>query len=187
MSIVLRQARVSDAPALLAIYAPYVEETAISFEYQVPSLAEFEGRILHITAKHPYLVAEENGRILGYAYASVYHGRAAYGWCVETSIYVDRALRGKGIGRLLHDGLERILKNMGVQVMFACIAVPFETENQHVSNASRHFHEKMGYETVAVFNACGYKFNTWVSTVWMEKRLAPPGTPPTAVTLPEYK
>lgn len=91
----IRQAKTSDAAALVAIYAPYVEETAITFEYFVPSVEEFETRILKTLEKFPYLVAEENGEVLGYAYASTYYGRAAYDWTVELSVYVSKESRGK--------------------------------------------------------------------------------------------
>lgn len=86
-------------------YAPYVRETAITFEYEVPSEAEFRDRIAHTLQKYPYLVAEQAGKLLGYSYAGPFHGRAAYDWAVETSIYIDGNCRKMGLGRLLHDAL----------------------------------------------------------------------------------
>ena len=95
----IRMAGLEDAAALLAIYAPYVRETAITFEYDVPSEKEFAGRIAHTLEKFPYLVAENDGEIVGYAYAGAFHPRAAYQWCAEMSVYVKRDARRMGVGR----------------------------------------------------------------------------------------
>lgn len=115
----------SDAAELLSIYAPYVENTAITFEYTVPSLNEFQSRIRNITAILPYIKAEdEDGRILGYAYAGRFHPRKAYDWSVETTVYVRENCRGKGIGQALYKDLECRLKRMGILNLNACIAVP---------------------------------------------------------------
>ena len=108
--IIIRTASAADAPALLKIYRPYVENTAITFEYDVPSTEEFASRIQHTLRKYPYLVAEEKGTLLGYAYAGPFHERPAYDWAVETSIYVDQSLKHRGIGRRLHDALETALR-----------------------------------------------------------------------------
>ena len=121
-NIHIRTASPDDAAALLAIYAPYVRETAITFEYEVPSTEEFARRITHTLKKYPYLVAEKDHTILGYAYAGPFHERAAYDWAVETSIYVDQNLKHSGIGGLLHDALENALKKQGILNMNACIA-----------------------------------------------------------------
>ena len=101
----IREARPADAPHLLEIYAPYVEKTAISFEYDVPALEEFEGRISRILCKYPYLVAEKEGRIAGYAYATEFKGREAFRWTVETSVYVERSQRQGGIALPREDGI----------------------------------------------------------------------------------
>ena len=108
--ILLRTARPSDAARLVEIYAPYVTDTAITFEYEVPSVEEFRGRIEKTLEKYPYIVAEQNGRILGYAYASAFARRAAYNWSVELSIYLDMEIRRQGIGGRLYKALEEILK-----------------------------------------------------------------------------
>ena len=108
MSLSIRTACPEDAEALLEIYAPYVRETAVTFEYEVPSPEEFRGRIEHVLSRYPYLAAEEDGRIVGYAYLSAFHPRAAYGWCAEPSVYVEMERRGRGIGRRLYEELERI-------------------------------------------------------------------------------
>ncbi len=107
MSIQIRSAAPADAPALLAIYAPYVAHTAITFEYDVPAEAEFARRIAETLKRYPYLVAEEDGVPVGYAYAGKFHDRAAYDWSVETSIYVEQHRKRQGIGRQLHGALER--------------------------------------------------------------------------------
>lgn len=164
----IRVASVDDAEALLAIYAPYVVKTAITFEYEVPSLDEFRGRICHTLQKYPYLVAEENGKILGYAYVGPFHDRAAYDWAVETSIYVDENLRRSGVGGKLNRALEAVCKAMGILNMEACIGVP-EAEDEHLTRNSEEYHTHIGYRLVGEFYKCGYKFGRWYNMVWMEK------------------
>lgn len=161
-----------DASALLKIYSPYVLETAISFEYLVPSLEEFRERIRTISAKYPYLKAsDEQGRILGYAYAGTFKSRTAYDWAVETTIYVRRECRGMGVGRKLYESLEQSLKAMGICNLNACIAYT-PHEDPHLTNGSMFFHEKMGYRMVGTFHQCGYKFGSWYDMIWMEKLIA---------------
>ena len=151
----IRVASVDDAEALLAIYAPYVVKTAITFEYEVPSLDEFRGRICHTLQKYPYLVAEEKGKILGYAYVGPFHDRAAYDWAVETSIYVDENLRRSGVGGKLNRALEAVCKAMGILNMEACIGVP-EVEDEHLTRNSEEYHTHIGYRLVGEFYKCGY-------------------------------
>lgn len=124
----------NDAAALIAIYAPYVEKTAITFEYDVPSVEEFSGRIEKTLERYPYLLAEEEGVILGYAYASTYYGREAYNWAIELSVYVADENCGRGIGKQLYDKLEEILEQQGFVHFLACIALP--------NGASISFHKK---------------------------------------------
>ena len=164
----IRVASVDDAEALLAIYAPYVVKTAITFEYEVPSLDEFRGRICHTLQKYPYLVAEEKGKILGYAYVGPFHVRAAYDWAVETSIYVDENLRRSGVGGKLNRALEAVCKAMGILNMEACIGVP-EVEDEHLTRNSEEYHTHIGYRLVGEFYKCGYKFGRWYNMIWMEK------------------
>ena len=133
--MIIRTASEADAPALLEIYAPYVERTAITFEYEVPSVDEFASRIRNTLQKYPYLVAEKGGRILGYAYAGPFHDRPAYDWSVETSIYVDTSLKHMGIGRKLHDALEQALQEQGILNMNACIAYP-STEDEYLNKTA---------------------------------------------------
>jgi phosphinothricin acetyltransferase len=166
--ITIRTATVQDAKKLLEIYAPYVEHTAITFEYEVPTVDEFRRRIENVLRKYPYLVAEKDGELLGYAYAGPFKERAAYDWAVETSIYVREDLKRKGIGSLLYNALEDALKKQGILNVNACIAYT-ENENDYLTNDSVRYHEKFGYKTVAHFHKCGYKNNTWYDMVWMEK------------------
>ncbi len=175
--ICIRTATMADVPAMLNIYAPYVRETAISFEYEVPSLQEFEGRLGRTLARYPWLAAERNGEILGYAYASAFHPRKAYEWCAEASIYIAQNARGLGLGSALYARLEHLLKRQGVLLLYACIARPPQ-EDEHLTFASIRFHTRMGFRTVGEFPRCGFKFNRWYDMVWMEKRLAEPADPP---------
>ncbi|MGM9713169.1 MAG: GNAT family N-acetyltransferase [Prevotella sp.] len=166
----IRPATEADAASLLSIYAPYVERTAITFEYDVPTIDEFRERITHTLKQYPYLVAERHGRILGYAYAGMFKEREAYRHCVETSIYVAQEAQGQGIGRRLLRRLEEELGERGFININACIAW-VETPNGHLSHQSAIFHEKMGYRRVAHFHRCGYKFGEWYDMIWMEKLL----------------
>ena len=164
----IRVATVEDAQQILQIYAPYIEKTAITFEYEVPALEEFRGRIQHTLKKYPYLVAEEAGEILGYAYTGPFKERAAYDWAVETTIYVKEDKKQRGIGKLLYQALEEISKAQNILNMNACIAYP-ENEDEHLTKNSVQFHEHLGYQMVGTFHQCGYKFETWYHMVWMEK------------------
>ena len=169
--ITIRNATLADAPRILEIYAYYVEHTVITFEYDVPSLAEFEGRMRDIMQKYPYLVIERDGRIEGYAYAHAFVGRAAYDWAVETSIYVDETLRHSGVGGRLNRALEAVCGAMGILNMEACIGVP-QVEDEHLTRNSEEYHAHIGYRLVGEFDKCGYKFGRWYNMVWMEKMLS---------------
>ncbi len=173
--MIIRQARIDDAAALLRIYAPYVEKTAITFEYDVPTEENFAGRMEQVMEKYPYLVAERDGEILGYAYASAFHPRAAYGWCAETSIYVDMEKRSAGAGGALYRKLEEALKEQGILNLNACIAYA-DPEDEYLSNDSVSFHDHFGYSMVGRFHKCGWKFGKWYDMVWMEKMLGEHGT-----------
>lgn len=169
-NVVIRVAAVEDAEKLLQIYAPYVINTAITFEYEVPTVQEFRKRICHVLKRYPYLVAEKNGELLGFAYASAFHERAAYDWAVETSIYICMNKRKMGIGRKLHDCLEKLLKEQGILNLNACIAYP-RSEDEYLTKNSVEFHSHLGYRLVGEFYQCGYKFNRWYNMVWMEKQI----------------
>lgn len=161
-----------DAPALQRIYAPYVNETAVTFEYDAPDAAEFARRIENTLREYPYLAAVEDGRIVGYAYAGSFHSRAAYKHCAEVSVYVDREHRGKGIGSLLYSELERRLVRQNVYLLCACITSTERKDDAHLTDASIRFHHKKGYVLVGKHELCGYKFGKWYSVVWMEKLIA---------------
>lgn len=169
----IRLATEADLPRILEIYAPYIETTAISFEYTVPTLEEFTQRFQKITANFPWLVWEEDGTVLGYAYGSLPFERAAYQWSAEASIYLCPEAKGRGIGKSLYAALEEILKRQGYRKVYAIIT----TANE----ASVAFHKAVGYRHTATFPDCGYKFGQWYGTVWLEKDLntwpAPPKSP----------
>lgn len=173
-TVIIRAARREDAQELLRIYAPYVEKTAITFEYEIPTAKEFEERMARVMEKYPYLVAEKEGQILGYAYASAFHARAAYGWCAESSIYVDMNARGEGTGGLLYRRLEDALSAQGILNVNACIAFA-NPEDEYLTNASVSFHSHFGYRMVGRFEKCGWKFGRWYDMVWMEKMLGEHG------------
>ena len=159
----IRFATEADIPAILDIYAPYILNTAISFEYSVPTLEEFTERFRGITARFPWLVGEENGSILGYAYASLPFGRAAYRWVAASSIYLSSDAHRKGIGKKLYAALEAVLTALGYRKIYAIIT----SDNP----GSLIFHEKMGFRFLAEFSDCGIKFSKLYSVVWMEKDL----------------
>lgn len=169
-NVKIRSVSISDAKELLEIYAPYVIDTAITFEYEVPLLEEFEKRIIKIQEKYPYLVAEADGEIIGYAYATSFHPRAAYGWCAEMAIYLQKDKRQLGIGTKLYEALEARLKEMGILNLYACIGYA-PVEDEYLTNASVIFHEKLGYKINGHFTKCGYKFGRWYDMVWMEKMI----------------
>ena len=159
----IRIATETDVPAILSIYAPYIMDTTITFEYEVPTESEFLTRFRAITARYPWLVWEEDGRILGYAHGSAPFERAAFRWCCEASVYLRPEARGRGIGQKLYTTLETCLAAQGHRLCYAIIT----SENE----ASLAFHRKMGYTFTAELPGCGYKFGRWLGVIWMEKRL----------------
>ena len=170
MDIIIRDAKVTDAKAIQTIYTPYVEKTAITFEYNVPTEEEFCRRIETVQQKYPWIVAEINGQVVGYAYASAFKPRDAYQWTIETSIYVDSNKKRSGIGRQLHEALEQRLKMQGILNMNACISF-IDPEDEYLTLDSVRFHERLGYHKVAHFHQCGKKFNRWYDMIWMEKMI----------------
>lgn len=181
MDFEIRPATADDAEAMLAIYIPYVEETAITFEIEAPTPADFHARVERTTAKYPWLVAEDAQGIIGYAYAGPFKGRAAYDWSVETSIYLRRDIRGRGIGRALYVALEDALARMGIRNLNACIACTEREDDPYLTNGSVRFHQKLGYSTVGVFHDCGFKLGRWYSMLWMEKMVGPHDAAPDPV------
>lgn len=168
--IKLRNANINDAERLLEIYSYYVINTAITFEYDVPSLSEFQNRMRRIMEKYPYLVIEKDGKIQGYAYAGPFVGRAAYDWSCETTIYLDHNARKCGLGRKIYEALGSALKEMGILNLYACIGYP-EIEDEYLTKNSAQFHEHLGFAKVGEFHKCGYKFGRWYNMIWMEKTI----------------
>lgn len=164
----IRTVNENDAQELLNIYSPYVNNTAITFEYDVPSIVEFKKRINMTLNKYPYIAIIKEDKIVGYAYASMFHEREAYSHCVETSIYIKNEFRGQGFGKAIYLALEDILKKQNVFNLNACIAYA-PTEDEYLTNDSEKFHKHLGYKTVGRFTRCGYKFNRWYDMIWMEK------------------
>ena len=168
--ICIRTAKLEDAKRLVEIYTPYVEETAITFEYDVPSVKEFERRIEEVLCRYPYIVAERKGKIVGYAYVHAFYVRSAYDWSVETSVYVDRKERKSGVGRVLYQAIEEICKEMGILNLNACIAMP-RGKDLYLDESSAKFHQKLGFSLVGRFHNSGYKFEHWYDMIWMEKMI----------------
>ena len=166
-----RIATQADVPAMLNIYAPYVRETAYSFEYEVPTLDNFAGRLTRIGAAFPWLVCEEiaSGEILGYAYAAPAFERAAYMWDADLSVYLAPRAHRHGIGRAFYALLEDILGQQGYHNIYALVSSANET--------SCAFHRALGYDLMCVMPATGFKFGTWHDMYWFHKRLCPPETP----------
>ena len=180
MEVRISVASPDDAAELLKIYAPYVRDTAISFEYDAPSLEQFRRRIENTLEKYPYIKAACDGEILGYAYASAFKARPAYDWCVETSIYVRRDVRRGGIGRRLYESLETALRLQNILNANACITYT-EHDCEYLTKNSMLFHEKLGYRLVGRFTECGYKFGRWFDMIWMEKHIGEHAPAPSPV------
>lgn len=158
----IRFATKADVPQMLAIYSPYILNTAYTFEYTVPTVEEFTHRFETYTRQCPWLVWEENGVVLGYAYGSLPFERAAYSWCAEVSCYLAPEIQGRGIGRKLYAVLEELLWRQGYRVLYSLIT----SEN----TGSLAFHKKVGYQPCAEFPGCGVKFDRWLGVIWLEKR-----------------
>ncbi len=175
--IVIRMATPEDAEALVSIYAPYVLETGITFEYDVPSVSEFRSRIEAVLRRYPYLVAQRGEELLGYSYANPLGERAAFSRAAETVLYVRRDVRGLRIGSRLYARLEELLKKQNVTNLNACIAWRDE-EDETITHASPLFHASCGYRKIAHFTACGYKHGRWYDLIWMEKMIGEHGDAP---------
>ena len=160
----IRNATEKDIPAILAIYAPYVLNSTATFEYEVPTLEEFTQRFRDITAQFPWLVWEEEGKILGYVYGSRPYARAAYSWCAEPSVYLIPEAQGKKIGTKLYQVMEACLKLQGYQLLYALVT------GENFSSVS--FHKKQGYFVRAHFPDCAWKFGRSLGVNWMEKRIS---------------
>lgn len=164
----IRDAKLQDAERLAEIYGYYVEHTAVSFEYRVPSVTEFRTRMQEIMRNFPYLIAEYGDQVAGFAYATALNTREAYARSCEMTVYVDASLRRCGLGCLLYEALENALKKKGICNCYACIAYPMQ-EDAYLTADSVAFHTRLGYRRVGRFSRCGYKFGHWYDVVWMEK------------------
>jgi phosphinothricin acetyltransferase len=177
-SYAIRTASPDDAPILRDIYAYYVENTGVTFEYAPPTVEEFRERINSTLPKYPYLVIEDAGEIVGFSFAHAFRERPAYDYSVETTIYIRHDYRGKGCGRAIYTALEDALKKMHITNLYACVGYT-EQEDEYLTNASPRFHEHMGYKTNGMFRNCGFKFGRWYSMIWMEKIIGDyPDDPP---------
>ena len=170
--LTLRFAAPQDASALLEIYAQYIE-SSITFEYALPTQAEFAARIEAFGADYPYLVLEDGGRAVGYAYAHRAFERAAYGWCAELSVYLDRAYCGSGHGTLLYRTLMELLSLQGVKTVYGVVTSP--------NASSEALHRALGFRTIGAFRAAGYKAGAWRDVTWFEKALSPQDAAPMPV------
>ena len=170
----IRNARIADARRILAIYDFYVKNTAITFEYDTPSLDEFKERMKKTMLRYPYLVIEEDGVIQGYAYAGAFVGRAAYDWSCELTVYLDHTRQKCGMGRKIYEALEDALRKMGVLNLYACIGYP-EEDDEYLTKNSADFHAHLGFTKVGEFHKCGYKFGRWYHMIWMEKLIGEHG------------
>lgn len=167
-NITIRSATPDDAAAIWSIYRYYVENTAISFEITMPTQAQIRQRIEKVLSGFPYLVAELNGIIIGYAYAGHFIPREAYYHCAEVSIYISRENHCNGIGRMLYEALSDQLRAKGITQIYACIGVP-EIEDEYLTNNSAQFHAHMGFREVGRFRNSGKKFGRFYHMIWMEK------------------
>lgn len=157
-----------DAGQLLAVFAPYVENTAINFCYSAPSLEQFREKIIHTSEQYPFIVAEADGEIIAYACANEYRHQKAYSWCAETTIYLRKDWHGRGIGKRIYSALEDLCRLQGIITLYACIGVP-EHDDEFLTHDSEEFHSRLGYSVIGRFPLCGFKFGRWYSMVWMAK------------------
>jgi L-amino acid N-acyltransferase YncA len=153
-----------DGPACAAIYAPFVTDSAVSFEDVPPDGGEFARRIATLSARFPWLVAEDAGEVAGYAYASPHRDRAAYRWAVEAAAYVDADHRGRGIGKQLYRALFDLLARQGFRTVCAGVTLP--------NPASIALHESVGFEPVGVYRRIGYKNGRWQDVGWWQLQLS---------------
>ena len=168
-SINIRSIREGDAASILDIYSPYITDTCVTFETQIPSLSDFAARIEKISSRYPFLVCEVNGVIAGYAYASPYGERQAYCYSADLSIYISPAYHRQGIGRMLYENIIVELKERGIYTVYACVT--------HPNEKSERFHESLGFRKVGHFHNIGYKMGRWLDVIWYELPLREYGEP----------
>lgn len=181
----IRVATPDDAAALLAIYAPYVTDTAVSFDTEAPSPEEFRRRVETTLVKYPYLAAELDGKIVGYAYTGPFIRRAAYDWSAESTIYLERSAHRSGWGRALYNALGKVSLAQNIYNLNACIAWCADND-EYLTPNSANFHAHMGFEMTGRFRKCANKFGKWYDMVWMTKQLSTrPETAPQVIPFPE--
>lgn len=154
----IRLATESDSTSILQIYAPYITDTVITFEYQVPTMTEFSDRIANIKRKYPWLVCEIKDNIVGYAYASRFREREAYSWSVDFSVYINPQYHRKNIGKALYFALFEILKLQGYYNIYAGVTIP--------NIKSESLHESFGFKAIGIYQNVGYKFGRWHDVKW---------------------
>jgi phosphinothricin acetyltransferase len=168
--VIVRDATPEDAAACAAIYAPYVTGTVITFEEAPPTAAEMAQRITEAQSAHAWLVLEDAGRVVGYAYAGPYKTRAAYRWSCEVSVYLNPVFHGRGGGRALYEALFARLADRGYRMLVAGLAVP--------NDASVALHRAVGFEPIGTYRRIGWKHGAWRDVLWMQRPLGgdePPG------------
>jgi L-amino acid N-acyltransferase YncA len=163
-----------DAAACAAIYAPFVADTAVSFEEAVPDARELAARI---AAAHAWLVCERGGDVVGFAYGSRHRERAAYRWAADVSVYIDPAHQGRGLGRALYEALFERLRAQRLRIACAGITLP--------NAASVRLHESLGFEPVGVYRAIGWKAGSWRDVGWWQLRLLSDGATGAGAPPPE--
>jgi phosphinothricin acetyltransferase len=166
----VREASERDGAACAAIYAPYVTDTAITFELEPPSAEEMAQRIVTAKQRHAWLVLEDDGRVVGYAYAGTFNPRAAYRWACEVSVYVELGRRRRGSGRALYEVLLPRLVERGFRTAAAGMTLP--------NDASMGLHRAMGFEPVGVYRRIGFKHGAWHDVAWAQRILAEGADPP---------
>ncbi len=170
---IIRQATERDSERILEIYSPYIENTTITFEIDVPTIAEFTQRVKNISSYYPYLVYVTDEKIVGYAYASLYRDRPAFRFDVEVSIYLDTSCTGNGVGSKLYDKLFELLKMQGFYNAYSGITMP--------NNGSEALHKKFGFSEIGIYTCAGFKHGGWHDVKWLQKQIRPYDTNPKEV------
>jgi L-amino acid N-acyltransferase YncA len=180
MCAVIRIATESDAGGIVDVYGPYCDATVVSFETAAPTTEQMRERIRNVLEYYPWLVAEVDGRVAGYVYASRHRERAAYRWAVDVAVYIAAARQRCGIGRALYSALLAILREQGYFQACAGITLP--------NSASVGLHEHMGFRPCAVFRGVGFKLNQWLDVGWWQVELRPAvAEPPEPSAFSEFR
>ena len=169
-NVIIRMAKVADAEGILAVYGPYITQTAITFETEIPDIDDFRKRISSVSSEYPYIVCLVDGCIAGYAYAHRQMERAAYQWNASLSVYVAEDHFGRGIGKALYSALLKILELQRIQNVYAGVTRP--------NSRSEKLHKSFNFELLGIYHNTGYKNGRWHDVSWFEKRIGNQGTPP---------